>query len=295
MAITIKVLTSANVDVRSLLGRVANVDDIDPHGSSRFTGEGGGYKFDVRGSGFQYNPIDIPVSGMVSQVKILKGSSPQLQIDLSPKLSVKTAIKEGGLESFIDSQPIHMTGNSGKDTFSAGKKNDILKGRDGNDTLEGGRGNDTLYGDDGNDTLRGEKGNDKIFGGKDHDTLFGAAGDDVLTGDQGRDTHFGGAGADRFDFNKLADSPVGSGRDTIEDFSRSQGDRIDLRDIDADTMTPGDQKFTFINDEPFTVGVRGQLRQDGNIIQGDVNGNGVADFEIRVLNVAALDAGDFLL
>jgi hypothetical protein len=117
----------------------------------------------------------------------------------------------------------------------------------------------------------------------------------VLTGDQGRDTHFGGAGADRFDFNKLSDSPVGTGRDTIEDFSRSQGDRIDLRDIDADTMTPGDQKFTFIGDDDFTVGVAGQLRQNGNIVEGDVNGNGIADFEIRVLNVAALNAGDFLL
>lgn len=241
MAITIKVLTKSNVDVRGLLGHIAHVDDIDPRGGSRFTGEDNNHNFtfDVRGSGFKYSLIGIPTDGLVSRITIDKGSSAQLQIDLSPKLAVKKALTASSLESFIDSQDIHMTGNSGKDTFSAGKKNDTLKGRQGNDNFEGGRGNDTLYGDDGNDTLRGEKGNDKLYGGKGNDNLFGSAGNDILTGDAGRDNSHGGAGADRFDFNKVTDSPAGSGRDTIHDFSQSQGDRIDLRDIDADTMMGG--------------------------------------------------------
>jgi Ca2+-binding RTX toxin-like protein len=297
MAITIKVLTSSNVDVRELLGHVAHVDDIDPRGSSRFTGEDDShnYIFEVRGSGFKYSPLGIPTDGLASRITIDKGSAAQLQIDLSPKLAVKTAIKASSLESFIDSQVIKMTGGKGNDTFDAGKKGDILKGGLGNDTLEGGRGNDQIYGDDGNDTLRGEKDNDKIYGGKGNDDLFGSAGNDILTGDQGRDDLHGGAGIDRFDFNKLSDSPDGSDRDTIHDFSQAQGDRIDLRDIDADTTMDGKQDFTFIGDDPFTDGVVGQLRQDGDIVQGDVNGNGVADFEIRLVNAPTLTEADFLL
>jgi serralysin len=274
-----------------------HVDEVDPRGSSRFTAEDDNhnYNFDVRGSGFKYSPIGTPTDGLVSRITIDKGSAAQLQIDLSPKLAVKKALDASSLENFMDNQDIVMTGGDGNDTFAAGKKNDTLRGRDGNDDLEGGRGNDEIYGDDGNDTLRGEKGNDKVYGGKGDDDLFGAVGKDILTGDQGRDELTGGGDADTFNFDKVSHSPAGSGRDKINDFSRSQGDKIDLRDIDANTNDNGKQDFTFIDDAEFTVGVAGELRQDGDIIQGDDDGDGVADFEIRVDNAPTFTESDFLL
>ena len=105
--------------------------------------------------------------------------------------------------------------------------------------------------------------------------------------DLARDVLRGSTGLDRFDFNALAESVRGATRDQIFDFNRAQRDRIDLSTMDADTDgTGGNQKFTFIGTQPFH-GVDGELRCVGGIMQGDVNGNRVADFEIRV-NLATL-------
>ena len=104
----------------------------------------------------------------------------------------------------------------------------------------------------------------------------------------------GSAGADKFDFNLTTESVKGVNRDVILDFVRAQGDKIDLSTIDADTDgTTGNQAFAFIGTAAFT-GVDGQLRCSAGIIQGDVNGDRVADFEIKV-NPATLLAADFIL
>lgn len=79
--------------------------------------------------------------------------------------------------------------------------------------FDGTSGDDTLFGGTGADVLNGNSGND---------TLIGGAGDDTLTGGAGNDTLYGGAGADRFIIGP------GDGRDAILDFSRAEGDRIDL-------------------------------------------------------------------
>ncbi len=103
----------------------------------------------------------------------------------------------------------------------------------------------------------------------------------------------GGPGADRFGFIAITESPRGLNRDIIADFSRTQLDIIDLSKIDADIDgTSGNQAFKFIGAAAFS-GIDGQLRFSGGIVQGDVNGDRVADFELRVS--AALIASDFLL
>jgi Ca2+-binding RTX toxin-like protein len=79
-----------------------------------------------------------------------------------------------------------------------------------------------------------------------------------LTGGAGADRLLGAAGADRFDFNAIAESVVGTGRDTVADFSGAQGDRIDLAGIDANANAGGDQAFAFIGGA--FAGVAGQLR-----------------------------------
>jgi len=71
----------------------------------------------------------------------------------------------------------------------------------------------------------------------------------------------------------------------------------DLRTIDAESGA-GNQAFHFIGAHAFNH-VKGELhtvRSGSNVIvQGDVNGDAKADFEILVLNKASLGAGDFLL
>ena len=126
-----------------------------------------------------------------------------------------------------------------------------------------------------------------------NDIFVGSSGDDRIIGGMGRDQMTGGGGADIFDFNAAAEGDL----DTIIDFA-SGVDRIDLSTIDARTNVNDDQGFTFIGTSAFT-GVSGQLRYavSGGIstVQGDVNGDGLADFHIQVSGVSSLASTDFFL
>jgi len=180
-----------------------------------------------------------------------------------------------------------------------------LFGGEGNDTLSGGGGNDKLYGD----AIYGPKytdaGNAGMSGftitetGSGTDVLDGGAGNDMLVGGLGADTLTGGTGADKFVYESVADSLPGAGnRDIITDFSHADGDKIDLHLIDADTTQHGNQAF-HLGGSSFTH-TPGELIQfsDGSgntIVAGDVNGDGVADFEIQIAHAPVLVAGDFVL
>ncbi|HEY0629002.1 MAG TPA: RTX toxin, partial [Sphingomicrobium sp.] len=96
----------------------------------------------------------------------------------------------------------------------------------------------------------------------------------------------GGAGNDIFQF--LTTDAI----DRIMDFAA--GDKIDLSGIDADVILDGDQGFAFIGGEDFG-GVAGQLRYEGGFVQGDTNGDGLADFSINIANYFALQGTDFVL
>jgi Ca2+-binding RTX toxin-like protein len=219
-----------------------------------------------------------------------------------------------------------INGNIGDNTLSGGAGNDLLRGGEGNDTLFGGPGDDRLVGGPGDDFLHGGGGADNLLGGAGDDVLRGGAGDDRLAGGPGSDSMFGGSGddrllggsgqdalvgglgqdvliggpdADRFVYNSVQESPVGAAnRDRINDFSSAQGDRIDLSGIDADVNTGGDDSFTFIGTSGFS-GSAGELRfvnvGPNILVTGDVDGDGIADFEIFVNNTATLSASDFIL
>ncbi|MEK0083400.1 M10 family metallopeptidase C-terminal domain-containing protein [Benzoatithermus flavus] len=155
---------------------------------------------------------------------------------------------------------------------------------------------DEIRGSGGANELRGLAGNDLLFGGAGNDAIYGGVGDDRITGDSGYDRMYGEAGKDVFDIN-LGDTGVGLGRrDIIADFQRGS-DRIDLVSIDAKSGIAGDQAFTFIGTKGFTAaGQLHYLYDSGNtIVQGDVNGDKVADFEIQLTGKIALTATDFVL
>lgn len=146
------------------------------------------------------------------------------------------------------------------------------------------------------DMVVGGRGADTITGRAGHDTLVGGAGDDMLSGDGGQDVLAGGAGADTFNFG--ADYASAGAADTILDFSRLEGDKIRLHSIDANVNTTANDAFKFIGTEAFHR-VAGELRyvvENGqSLVMGDVNGDGSADFVIKVVGGNALTSADFVL
>ncbi|MCW5712183.1 hypothetical protein WMC41_06925 [Shinella yambaruensis] len=176
---------------------------------------------------------------------------------------------------------------------------DMLKGTSGDNLIFGNGGNDRIYAGAGADYVLGGTGNDTISGSAGKDKLMGEAGNDRISGGTGADSLHGGSGADVFVFASVRDSTAStSGRDTIADFSRAQKDKIDLKAMDANTKSAGDQAFTFIGTDSFHKKA-GELRYEkkngDTIIHADVNGDGKADFSILLDTSLSLKATDFIL
>jgi Ca2+-binding RTX toxin-like protein len=138
-----------------------------------------------------------------------------------------------------------------------------------------------------------------VRGGKGADTIGGGAKSDLLYGNLGADQISGGGGNDWFEYYAIAESTA-SARDTILDFSA--GDRISLSNIDADSNPAnGNGKFAWLGAGAFT-GVAGQLRVTsapggGFLVEGDTNGDSIADLVIQVqtVNGHILGVSDFTL
>jgi serralysin len=75
-----------------------------------------------------------------------------------------------------------------------------------------------------------------------------------------------------------------------------EGDLIDLSEIDANTLLAGDQDFRFIGTKGFHDKA-GELRyvtdKSNTWVQGDVDGDGKADFMIHLDDKMVLKAGHF--
>jgi Ca2+-binding RTX toxin-like protein len=158
-----------------------------------------------------------------------------------------------------------LCGDTGNDTLQGGAGNDLLWGGDGTDRLNGGDGNDMLTGGYGKDRLEGDAGDDVLLSRSDAGepviaqarTATRVYPNEPLAASS--DSLVGGAGADTFRFEltmdarpevaarhlnadgtinwrgvagenaNLHDHWVNSiGSDTILDFNRAQGDRIEI-------------------------------------------------------------------
>lgn len=207
----------------------------------------------------------------------------------------KELVQVGSSNGTYGVQIVHTVTTGGNVAGSGAK--DTVFGDDGSQTIDGRGGADFLAGGGGNDVLLGGAGNDKLLGGGGNDILNGGAGKDILVGGRGADTLTGGAGADMFVFSSRHDSSV-KNPDVIKDFSRNQGDRIDLQAIDANTKSAGDQAFKFIGTDGFHKKA-GELRYEkksgDTFVFADVNGDGKADFSIRIDASMNLKASDFIL
>ncbi|HEY7384444.1 MAG TPA: calcium-binding protein [Beijerinckiaceae bacterium] len=182
-------------------------------------------------------------------------------------------------------------GGTGNDDLFGESGNDLLVGGSEDDTLDGGSGNDRLFGESGNDRLFGGIGNDQLSGGDQNDRLDGGSGIDVLSGGNGSDVGLGG-------FGSLSPFPT---EDKILDFTRAQGDRIDLRQVDADDTVGGNQDFAFIGLlGPGTPG-KGQLGFNfgpggETVVMGNTDNDAAVEIEFRVTGPAAPGTviGDYL-
>jgi hypothetical protein len=184
-------------------------------------------------------------------------------------------------------------------TIGTGSASGVIRNDDGGGggTITGTNAANTLTGTAGNDTILGLGGADTISGLGGNDSIDGGGGADRITGGVGADTLTGGAQGDVFVFTSLSDStPALAGRDRIADFAASQGDRIDLSAIDADSLTAGDQAFVLVA-EDFT-GVAGEISIASwgttRLVRADIDGDGVTDFAVTVVSSAALENADFL-
>jgi Ca2+-binding RTX toxin-like protein len=122
-------------------------------------------------------------------------------------------------------------------------------------------------------------------------TISGNSGNNVVRGQGGGDRMTGSGGSDLFDF-RAASHCKG---DVITDFNVAN-DRLSFSAIDA-IAGGADSAFTF--DGAAFDGQAGSLcatLKNGNtLVQGDINGDGIADFVVTLLGTHALTAGDFIL
>src|SRR3954454_21386773 len=234
--------------------------------------------------------------------------------------------------TLLGSASIDGTGNALANTIRGTSGNNILDGGAGADKMYGGAGDDTYVVDNAGDgiaeaagggtdtalasisytlaanvenlTLTGSSAIDGtgnaldnvITGNSAANTLSGNGGNDTLIGGAGTDHMTGGAGNDLFVFanGDFGGATAGSA-DEIVDFTSGQ-DKIDLSAVDANSLLGADQAFAFIGTAAFS-NTAGELRYEqisGNTyLSGDTNGDGIADFMVKVDGSHVFTGADF--
>jgi hypothetical protein len=269
----------------------ANSEIVRDDDGADFVALGGGNDTYIAHGSSGADGIDIVGGGAGVDTYAVRLATTDCRINLDTVAHNATAIFPG--DGFV-------AANTATGTTIAGSAKDTIFGFE---NVFGGNGNDLIYGTAAGNRFDGDAGNDFLFGFGGNDTLQGSFGDDDLIGGAGKDTLIGDSGVDRFHYTALSDSGItATTRDLIADFDSL--DLIDLHLIDANkTNAAGtDDHFNFIgNNVPFT-GAAGDLRAYwtaiGQMIEGDVNGDRVADFSIELrdpLHMILLSGDDFFI
>ncbi|MBM6583183.1 VCBS domain-containing protein [Microvirga sp. BT689] len=156
--------------------------------------------------------------------------------------------------------------------------------------LTAGTGNDTVYGTANAETIKAGDGNDWVHGGAGNDTLLGEVGNDTLIGGAGADTLTGGSGKDTYVFESVSDSVNQVGQyDRISDFSRAQGDRVDLSALGLITWNgKGGALGGGVASAWYAPG------GGGAILFVDRDGNGSAEMRIDLWGTTTIMAADLI-
>ncbi|MFD0464110.1 hypothetical protein ACFQY9_22010 [Microvirga aerilata] len=147
------------------------------------------------------------------------------------------------------------------------------------------------------DVIKGGYGNDMLSGVGGDDVLSSGIGNDRLIGGLGKDALTGGTGRDVFVFD---DRDTGSSKtkaDTITDFSGRQGDRLDLKLVDANMSKRGDQKFSFIGKNAFSKAgeVRYEKTKKDTYVYLNTDNDKAAEAVIKLKGSLDLQKGWFVL
>jgi Ca2+-binding RTX toxin-like protein len=220
---------------------------------------------------------------------------------------------DDGEQLFGDDGNDYLYGEHGDDTMEGGLGRDNLEGGTGQDTLYGGADNDQLYGQDGDDRIYGGDGDDRLEGGAWQDSLEGGAGIDMLYGGTHSDYLAGGSGADRFIFKATdvttsvnADGTVvyKHDRDVIHDFSREEGDTIDIGSMllyvagfNGTAQQAIDQGYLRLIEGPGRGGTQVSIFIDQNGFEPNLPNQGTGTY-VAILSgttLAEVGAEDFLV
>jgi Ca2+-binding RTX toxin-like protein len=250
----------------------------------------GGRGADTLSAGSGDDTIDSGVDRQIDIVQGGKGIDTLTYATASKGLVVDMALGETRTRDFtispngiIVEAPVYI-----EDQFSS---IEIVVGSNFSDVMKGSAAADTLLGGAGNDTLLGRAGADIITGGDGADYLSGGSNLGAFGNDGARDS---------FMFNTVTEIGVGAAHDQISGFEYGV-DKIDFSAIDADATLAGNQAFHISNG--VTVFGAQSAQFDGSAgaltvtpyatnssddfgvgytIQGDINGDSIADFELSV-------------
>lgn len=301
-------LTDANIDTTGVITSVVHED------TSNTAVPGDVISSGVTPASLQY--------GMLKLTNGVQGNDELINAPLSAGSDTYIATGKAG----------SLDGGAGNDTYVLGSFNNFVVDTSGSDTITstisrnlasslftgienltllgsattgvGNGAHNTITGNAAANTLTGALGNDLLKGLAGSDTLRGDAGNDTLVGGAGRDILTGGANADHFKFDAVGEmGKTATTRDVIKDFVHL-GDKINLVSIDANGTVKGDPAFQFLalKGAAFT-GVKGQIHWlqinspnnalDKTIIEGDINGDKKADFQIELTGLKFLNYLDF--
>lgn len=285
----------------------------------------GGRGWDVIDGGAGHDTVSYASQTSGVRIDLLQGNSSESGGGVDTLVSIEAVVGSAHGDLVIAGSTTQVQAGAGDDVVYSGSGANVLDGGTGADTIHfgnlsqgvtmnlasgvatdgdrfsnfenavGTRFNDGMVGTNGANRLDGGAGQDVLLGMRGNDVLLGGAGNDYLAGEEGSDQLWGGTGADKFVFSRIDHSTL-SAPDVIKDFSRAEGDRIDL------SMMPG--------------GFGGGLRFGGNLTnvyqQGDVkyaistaqnttrlfiDGDKSGSFEtvVEVAGVHHFQASDFIL